>query len=577
MYANWGGFAAVIGSLPDAGEVLEKDRDVSELLGKLNMLQGAHSFQHLCDMLQSPACAFSDEQVNRLNSPLLDALLCGVFGETQDPDMTYDKSQRLQIPCSRSELKESVTPSSFIERCARYNSDACAVRYCADRFWRIEEVDDYPHWQQIGALDRVNLLDVLIDCYESVVDKRAFEILIAAVGHSAVNVIKLMVQRKRGTEDDFINAIWQFSEFPHRDLATLLALLDDKYRVFGGIALTRAARCDDYDIVRSLLDVGFSVNACWRRRSNTVLSNACEGNSLRIVKLLVERGADISARKFICMKKVSLDRGSEIARYLMQRGVPVSRVGGIFAKAVTLMDLEMSKFCLEYGVQLLDHSVHLRETFHQLAIQGHRDLRGWVDLIIDTVPFAQHELNEILADCSDLYMARAVIRKGAQFERLVPLPDLVSTGLQHDVLANIEFCIEHGFSSVRCVEFMLLQAVAYGSVNVVSYLRNRFGEPVLATVVAINSAHAYAAVKLGQLDRLKVFLERGRIFRGPVYLDACRCSALRCTTSTPRCCNFCEITMGSLQTKYRLLYKARVCTNQGGTRRMGPGKIALAR
>jgi len=75
---------------------------------------------------------------------------------------------------------------------------------------------------------------------------------------------------------------------------------------------------------------------------------------------------------------------------------------------------------------------------------------------------------------------------------------------------------------------MVLQAVAYRSANLVSYLSNRFGEPVLATGLAINSGHAYAAVKLGQLYRLKVLLERDRTVRRPAlsefqrrdYLDA---------------------------------------------------------
>lgn len=79
-YGHWDGLAAVVGALADAEEACLAEPSLRELLAKLD-----RPTRRLRSSVYVPPCsrriALSEQQVNRLNYPLLVALLCGVFGE----------------------------------------------------------------------------------------------------------------------------------------------------------------------------------------------------------------------------------------------------------------------------------------------------------------------------------------------------------------------------------------------------------------------------------------------------------------------------------------------------------------
>jgi len=558
MYQLWGGLAAVVGALPDAKDACVADSSLRDQLAKLDKLDQAPTFQALCTTLQSPGCSFTEEEVNRLNSPLLDALLCGIFGESPDArgfppqEGNYDflLSFQLSVPVCRNALTQQqvctkVHPAKFFERCAHYNSDACVIRYCADRFGRLERgllVDVFgrraclgmsKHEREgfleacqatrycllrIAAQDRHALLAAWME-YLPLTQGDADELLRSAAASGSLNSVDLILQRHQFTftvlRTVLAYALQRRRSVTIAHISPLLIALGD-FATFGPLALSLAAANDSLDVVRWLLDQGLDVNVTFGTERSP-LNAACSSNSVEVVKLLVERGADISADNFQCIVHAAGALGGDDSRatclYLIDRGAPVGLVAKhIFPRAVRMLDTEMLKVCVRHGVRMVDHQECYDGVLSLIAFSERTDLQELIDMILDAIRAPQTELNSIFRVTSSSYFARALVRKGARFQPLEPICDtlpVADQALCDDCVADIELYVKCGYSDPICVEWMQREAVRLGSARCMLYLLNRFGDvTLLPPLRVLNPDSLSARVKYGSLQQWKQLVHR---------------------------------------------------------------------
>jgi ankyrin repeat protein len=92
--------------------------------------------------------------------------------------------------------------------------------------------------------------------------------------------------------------------------------------------LVRAARRGNYDAAVALLDGGADPNlfdSIWTRPGWSPLMNAVHKSQPRIVKLLIEHGADVNAHTTDGTTPLALSEDKDIADMLVARLDPVSR------------------------------------------------------------------------------------------------------------------------------------------------------------------------------------------------------------------------------------------------------------
>lgn len=91
--------------------------------------------------------------------------------------------------------------------------------------------------------------------------------------------------------------------------------------------INEAAEAGDHDAVKDLLDKGADVNAK-DDEGDSVLVNACRSGSLRIVELLLDRGASVEPSEGYSPLNIACFHGHTlIARTLVDKGADVNGIG----------------------------------------------------------------------------------------------------------------------------------------------------------------------------------------------------------------------------------------------------------
>lgn len=176
-----------------------------------------------------------------------------------------------------------------------------------------------------------------------------------------------------------------------------------------------AAAWGDIETVRSALDNGADVNALDEPEGTTLLHNAVEGDHIDIVKLLIERGADVEVENGFGetpLFETAVHDRPEVAEFLIQNGADYKRTFEFGDRS--LLHVAASHNSIMTGIVLINHGLDLNalndEDDTLLHVAAHWNHRPIADLLI--LHGAKVDL-WIAAGLCDREMAQSLLDQGA--------------------------------------------------------------------------------------------------------------------------------------------------------------------
>jgi len=284
-YARWGGLAATLGALDDIVTARQEDARIGDLLDKLDLLDAAeHSYDGLVNAVRT--CAFTMEEINKLNSPVLDGLWRAIAGQIPHPEATI----RWNLPG---------TMHSLFMRTVHPRPYPAAVEYLLDRGADLHENEDEP-LRCAAEHGWDSVLTILLARGANVHALDDFALIKAAArGH--VEVVSLLLQH--------VNAQ------PRAAIASFAGI---------GRALDAALRRPGTQIISMLIEQSVKQYVDF----SPLLPRAAMETEPEVLDMLLRAGADINHGNSAAFRTVvSFDRVN-MARALLERGslVPSSSV-----------------------------------------------------------------------------------------------------------------------------------------------------------------------------------------------------------------------------------------------------------
>jgi len=354
QYAAWGGLAAEIGSLEGFALVRMTQPKIASLLAKLDSLQSA---PRTVNGLQSAmaACTFTSEDVNYLNSPLLDGIR-SVLAKWQD-----DPAGTRRHP---SDVKESY--HAFVMRTIRPVTKPETLCFLLDgcTTWDVHSKDGEA-LREAAITGDATMVRALLRKGARLTPpqpKASFTVrfqgtcsgcaLCDAAKRDHVDVVRALVEACPDASECVRRAVCKAAKHGQ---AEVLRVLFDKLHpvdaVLSNEALYLAVYGNHVTTVRVLLAKGADLHL----RDDRVLQLAASVANVEIIRLLLSHGADVTANDSAALCNAverKTDAGSVFTE-LMATGASIhARCDHVLRLAIRSEDLDLLDLIFKHGASI---------------------------------------------------------------------------------------------------------------------------------------------------------------------------------------------------------------------------------
>lgn len=340
-YTQWGGFAAAIGALPDLLEARAADKSLDSLLAKLDLIEAApRTLASLVDTVIS--CDFSIEELNRLNSPLLDGLVATITGRPSVKTSVDVPVEQKALPMDESAILERA-----FEHYAHVSTFKLLAEFGVNMHAQVEEplrnacargMEEVAEW----LLERGAELDSRA---------RLSSPLSEACASGYGNIVRLLIARGVDVSARSDIAVRNAARNGHAAVVALLADagVDLNNPTLRNDMLKAAIKGRHYALLCLLLERGLKLPrtflplVAWcvsqsmlrfvklliqqpvfkRDDINQVFIHACKRGQLEAAQLILEAGADIRAREDRALRTAAIGGHLALAHFLLDRGANV--------------------------------------------------------------------------------------------------------------------------------------------------------------------------------------------------------------------------------------------------------------
>jgi len=302
-YGLWGGWAAAVGCTSDFEDARRADPSIHTLLNKLDRLEQAdHSIDGLLSALRT--CEFSRDEINRLNSPLLDGILLA-FNDESKANAATDSGRNGVAPADdqpRFDPVYSKPPLSY----------------------------DWSHWER--ALRRLLkappsvTFEWLLRRAPPDFAKTYTPVLFACISWGRCDFVHLLLKRGADPNANRGNHFTHACLKGYLDIVKLLVQAGADLHATDEAGLRFAAMHGATQVVEFLLDAGADVDAVgdssiFNCDESSAVMMAAYGGQVGMIRLLCARGCDLKrdGEEALCMAVTARELGA--MNELLDRGV----------------------------------------------------------------------------------------------------------------------------------------------------------------------------------------------------------------------------------------------------------------
>lgn len=291
---RWGGLIQILRD--DCKDVLTIDTRAAQLLLRVQQLEECSCFDRLVRLLAAPSTAFTKEDLDYLNSPLLDQLHTMVHWK-QGLDVRHIPSSQFSVTSGASTVDASEPPPTLAEA-----------------------------WTTACSRDYDLAIHYLVTRYSAEVKPLMDRGLLLAAVHDCVNTARTLLDFGAQVNADKHKALLEASRRGHTSMVSLLLVHIAKAqadpsvidRQLFGRALRSAARGGQKSCVTVLLDQ--CPDLLQEPIARTIIDDAASAHAVDVLQLMFDRGLTLDAARGSAF--ASMLRGDLPAvQYLRARGV----------------------------------------------------------------------------------------------------------------------------------------------------------------------------------------------------------------------------------------------------------------
>lgn len=491
-YEKWGGLAAVVASCDDFKSVHISDHDLWVLLSKLDIMDRAG--RTLKDVMEAwRQCAFTCEEVNRLNSAVLDGLWYAfnnqpVVGQgatciADDPSSILEMLSRL-VQCKAVAYLDAM--KYLLDRCDNFPDEAvCSL------FYEAFQSQQLPIVELLVSRGFLDLYDQTLVC--------------EAVSGGSADIVRFLVDKGLSVNQDCVT---RAAAFGRTDLLSLLLEGPDAPSHRLELPLRDAIRGDHVDAVKWLIDRGAPVIV----EEPNIFNWAISCVALRVLSHLIERGlrTDHRTPDVVDLKMSSRREGVAVLEILTKAGLHNDELSltSSLRLAIDADNVDAVRFIL--STNLLPQpaiSLHLPRACHAAS-------PATVRLLLDAGADV-HLIDDYEED--PLQMALLSLRPEWETVRLVSL--LLERGAPVHWLRNETYCAEMRRFRPRVVELLfgaeldvaiipvglIVQALQHCRFEIVSAFLRTHPPPALPSD---QRAQLLEALDANDADRVRLILQQ---------------------------------------------------------------------
>jgi len=473
-YEVWGGWAAAVGSASDFESARKADPSIDVLLSKLDRLEQArHSVEGLVSALTG--CAFSREEVNKLNSTLLDGLLLAFQEDSKNseyPDTDYTRDDIDPIYFSPQLIHSGRWNRVFLKLIEGPPSVTVTFDWLLQRAPRhFDDAQGIVLYQCIEK-GRCDLIHLLLQRGADPNANHGYHFAHACSGGS-LDIVRLMV--RAGADLHQNNEAGLRYAARHGATHVVEYLLDSGADVdaFGGTsfcggedasALMAAAYAGQVAVIRLLCDRGCDL----ARDGEDALGFAITGRHSGAVDELLTRGVVLppDALEFAFEGNTSaqvldvLLRHGADAQTALRLTLDLGKLGLIPALLSYDVDVTVRHYLLLYWVLLTGDTVTSGAVVErcpapdQLEFRQKVDATGWPGLMLmlrdrmaaDELP--DESAFEIAVESNAVSMVRALLATAFASHELDDLQVYVELAIERNCLDAVSALLDHGCNLV---------------------------------------------------------------------------------------------------------------------------------
>lgn len=305
-YQKWGGLAAAVASCDDFKSVHISDHDLWVLLSKLDIMDRAG--RSLKDVMAAwRQCAFTCEEVNRLNSPLLD----GVFYAINNQQARGKGVLRFVTPPSLSEMLLRVLRCKDVAYL-----DAMSYLLCRN----VEFDEDFSCTCLKAAIHskRLAVVELLLERASKFDTSRSMA-MFEAVRTECVDIIQYLLRNGIGVKQE---AFTSAALSGRLDILTILYDHTDKAKQLRlGLPLHAAIARDHVDVATWLLDRGAITDWNGHNLGGDIFDLAIHERAVNVLSLLIQRGYRPDARSQVLLDRAVSLGGVAVFEVLYKNGL----------------------------------------------------------------------------------------------------------------------------------------------------------------------------------------------------------------------------------------------------------------